>query len=553
MERPIVLAVDDDPGVLAAIQRDLRSEYGDDYRVIGADSGSRALDMTRQLRQRGDAVALFLVDQRMPGMTGVEFLEHSLALYPEAKRALLTAYADTDAAIRAINSVKMDHYLMKPWDPPEEQLFPVLSDLLEDWKAHFRPQFEGVSVVCDRWSPGSHAVKDFLARNHVPFRWLDIESNTEAMQLLDLAGVHEPKMPALIFPDGSVLEAPTNRDIAEKVGLQTEAERQFYDLIIVGAGPAGLSAAVYGGTSGLKTLVIERQAPGGQAGMSPRIENYLGFPVGLSGGDLARRAVAQARRLGAEMLTTEEVVGLVTSDSSYHGVRLSDGSELGSHALIIATGVQYRQLQQPGIARLTGAGVYYGAAMTEGQSVKGEDVFVVGGANSAGQAAMYFSEYARSVTIMCRAESLSVSMARYLVDRIEAADNINVYESTEVNEAHGDDHLEALSIVHRDTGQEERADATALFIFIGATPATDWYADLVDRDEHGFVLSGGELNGTKGIWPLDRPPFPLETNIPGVFVAGDVRHGSLKRVVAAVNEGGMAVNLVLDHMRELGL
>ena len=553
MERPIVFTVDDDPGVLGAIQRDLRSQYGDDYRVIGADSGGRALDMTKQLRQRGDPVALFLVDQRMPGMTGVEFLEHSLGLYPEAKRALLTAYADTDVAIRAINSVKMDHYLMKPWDPPEEHLYPVLSDLLDDWKASFRPQFEGVSVICDRWSPASHGVKHFLARNQLPFRWLDVEANTEATDLLELAGVRAPQLPVLIFPDGSVLEAPSNRDIAEKVGLQTEAERPFYDLIIVGGGPAGLSAAVYGGTSGLKTLLIERQAPGGQAGMSARIENYLGFPVGLSGGDLARRAVSQARRLGAEMLTTEEVVGLVASDSGYHAVRLSDGSELASHALVIATGVQYRQLQQPGIERLTGAGVYYGAAMTEGQSVKGEDVFIVGGANSAGQAAMYFSQYARTVTIMCRAESLSGSMARYLVDRIEAADNIKVYESAEVTEAHGDEHLEPLSIVHNDTGREERPDATALFIFIGATPSTDWFADLVDRDEHGFVLTGGEPNGTGGAWPLDRPPFPLETNIPGVFVAGDVRHGSLKRVVAAVNEGGMAINHVLDHMRELGL
>ena len=551
MKKPVLLTVDDDPTVLAAVQRDLRPHFGESYRVVGADSGPSGLEVVEQLRQRGDPVALFLVDQRMPGMTGVEFLEKAATLFPEAKRTLLTAYADTDVAIRAINSVKLDHYLLKPWDPPEEHLYPVLNDLLDDWQANFHPPFEGIRVVCDRWSPASHAVKDFLARNQVPFRWLDIESDPEATNLLELSGLETPQQPVLVFPDGSVMQAPSNREIAEKVGLQTQAERPFYDLIIVGAGPAGLSAAVYGASSGLRTIIVERDAPGGQAGMSARIENYLGFPVGLSGGDLARRAVAQARRFGTEILSTSEVVGL-SADDAYRRVQLADGTELGCHTLLIATGVSYRRLEQPGIEDLTGSGVYYGAAMTEGKSVEGEDVFIAGGANSAGQAAQYFAQHARMVTILVRGPSLSKSMARYLVDRIEATRNIRVMLNTEILGATGDGRLEALKLIHKDTGQEEEVPGSGLFIFIGAKPAIEWAGDFVATDEHGFVLSGGDLPRGEGGWPLLREPHLLETSLPGVFVSGDVRHGSTKRVTTAVNEGGMAINFVQERLKEIG-
>ncbi len=545
------MAVDDDPGVLAAIQRDLRSKYGDEYRVLGADSGQRALDMLEQLKQRGDPVALFLVDQRMPGMTGVEFLEKTVEAFPDAKKALLTAYADTDVAIRAINTVGMDHYLLKPWDPPDEQLYPVLSDLLEDWKANYRAPFEGVTVVCDRWTPASHEVKDFLARNQVPFRWLDIESNPDAEAALMLAGLVSPKMPVLIFPDGAVLEEPTTRQIAETVGLRTEAERPFYDVIIVGGGPAGLSAAVYAAAAGLRALVMERDAPGGQAGMSARIENYLGFPVGLSGSDLARRAVAQVERLGAELLSTEEAQELIIGDS-HRGVTLRNGSELGAHAVVIATGVEYHRLEQPGIDDFTGAGVYYGAAMTEGQSVKGEDIFIVGGANSAGQATLYFAQFARNIRLLIRADSIGVSMAQYLIDRITAAPNVTVMEKTEILEARGDGHLEEITVVDKETGMEEIIAGTAMFIFIGAKPATEWVAEYVARDEHGFILAGPDLLAQQSeAWPLERDPMQLETSVPGVFVAGDVRHGSMKRVVTAVNEGGMAISYVQDRLSSL--
>ena len=477
MNKPVLLSVDDDEAVLRSVQQDLRSHYSEDYRVMGADSGAEALSLAEELRKRGDPIALFLSDQRMPGMTGIEFLEKVSALYPEAKRVLLTAYADTNVAIRAINDVRLDHYLMKPWDPPDEHLYPTIDDLLDDWRAGFRPPFEGVRVICDRWSPASHAVKDFLARNQVPFRWLDIESDPEATQTLELIGNEHPTLPLLVFPDGASLEAPSNREIAEQLGLRTQAEQPFYDLIVVGGGPAGLSAGVYGAAAGLRTLIIEREAAGGQAGMSARIENYLGFPVGLSGGDLARRAVSQATRLGAEILSTSEVVGLTAADS-YRGISLADGGDLRCYSVLIATGVEYRRLEQPGVAALTGAGIYYGAAMIEGQSIKGEDVFIAGGANSAGQAALYFAQFAKSVTFVVRGNSLTKSMANYLVQRVQATENIRVMLNTQIVEATGSGHLEGLKLIHSDTGQEEIVDANALFIFVGAKPATAWRAAI---------------------------------------------------------------------------
>lgn len=551
MNKPVLLSVDDDRSVLSSVQQDLRTRYSEDYRVMGADSGPEALNLTEELRKRGDPVALFLSDQRMPGMTGIEFLDRAQSIYPEAKRTLLTAYADTDVAIRAINDVRLDHYLMKPWDPPEERLYPTLDDLLDDWRASFRPPFEGVRVICDRWSPRSHAVKDFLARNQVPFRWLDIEVDPEALAALEQAGLEHPELPLLMFPDGVALEAPDNRKIAEQLGLRTQAEQPFYDLIVVGAGPAGLSAGVYGAAAGLRTLILEREAPGGQAGMSARIENYLGFPVGLSGGDLARRAVSQATRLGAEILSTTEVEALTANDS-YRGVRLVDGQEIRSYAVLIATGVEYRKLEQPGIDDLTGAGVYYGAAMIEGQSIRDEDVFIAGGANSAGQAALYFAQFARTVTVLVRGNSLAKSMANYLVERIQTTDNIRVMLNTEILAASGDGHLEALKLTHSDTGREETVPASGLFIFIGAKPATAWLGDLVARDEYGFVLAGHDLKAVEGAWPLLREPMLLETSLPGVYVSGDVRFGNTKRVVTAVNEGAMAVNFVQERLAELG-
>jgi thioredoxin reductase (NADPH) len=552
MNKPVLISVDDDPSVLTAVQQDLRTQYGEDYRVLGADTGAGGLELVEGLRRRGDAVALFLADQRMPGMTGVEFLEHASKLYPEAKRTLLTAYADTDVAIAAINTVKLDHYLMKPWDPPEERLYPTISDLLDDWRAGFRPPFEGIRVVCDRWSPQSHAAKDFLARNQIPFVWVDTENDAEATNLIASAAIEDPRFPLLVFPDGVALAAPSNREIAERIGLQTQAEQPFYDLIVVGGGPAGLSAGVYGAAAGLRTLIVEREAPGGQAGMSARIENYLGFPVGLSGGDLARRAVSQARRLGAEILSTSDVVRLTAADS-YRGVELADGSELRCYAVLMATGVEYRKLEQPGIAELTGSGVYYGAAMIEGQSIKGEDVFIAGGANSAGQAALYFAQFANSVTVLVRGNSLTKSMANYLVERIQSSDNIRVMLNTEIVEASGTRNLETLTLTHNDTGQTEAVAANALFIFVGAKPATAWAGNLVARDEHGFVLSGPDLKNVESGWPLLREPFLLETSLPGVFVGGDVRHGNTKRVVSAVNEGAMAVNFVQERLKELGV
>src|SRR5215813_10843593 len=548
MAKPVLLTVDDDAEVLRAVERDLRREYGNRFRVLRANSGESALDALRQLKLRNDPVALLLVDQRMPRMSGVEFIEQANTIYPEAKRALLTAYADTEAAIGAINRARVDYYLMKPWDPPEENFYPVLNDLLDDWLASFRPPFEGIRVLGHRWSPQALEIKSFLAGNHVPYQWLDVEADDEARRLLE--GAPGRKLPLVVFPDGEQLEAPGASQMAEKIGLRTRADRQFYDLIIIGGGPAGLAAAVYGASEGLRTVMVERQAPGGQAGTSSRIENYLGFPSGLSGADLARRAVTQARRFGVETLAAE-AVGLRCQDS-YRFVRLADGSELSSHVILIASGVAWRKLDVPGAERLAGAGVYYGAAMTEAISCRDEDVFVVGGANSAGQAAMHLSKYARQVTMLVRAPDLAATMSRYLIDQIAGTPNIAVRCRANVVEAHGETHLEAISVADAET--RETLSTKSLFVFIGAQPHTDWLAGKLERDQHGFILSGPDLlrDGRKPHgWTIERDPFLLETSVPGVFVAGDVRRGSIKRVASSVGEGAIAVQFMHQYLSKL--
>ena len=553
MAKPVILAVDDDPQVLRAVERDLRRKYAREYRVLRADSGESALDALDKLKLRGDPVALFLVDQRMPRMTGVEFLEKAVEMFPEAKRDLLTAYADTDAAIRAINEVGLDYYLQKPWDPPEEHLYPILDDQLDDWQADFKPPFDGVRVIGDRWSPDSHRIRDFLARNRVPYRWLDVESSEEARQIVERLDHGTPKLPVVVFQDGSYLEAPENRGVAERIGLRTRAERPFYDLLIIGGGPSGLAAAVYGASEGLKTVLIEREAPGGQAGTSSFIENYLGFPHGLKGSELARRAVDQARKFEVEILTPQEVAQVRVEDP-YRIVRLADGTELSCHALIVATGVSYRKLDAPGVDRLTGAGVYYGASLTEAFSYKDGDVYIVGGANSAGQAAMFFSDHARKVVVVYRGDSLRKSMSEYLVKQVEGRKNIEVRLNCSVIEAEGEDHLERIGIKNSASGETEIVPTQALFILIGAAPHTDWLEGVVERDERGFILSGPDLSKhgerPKG-WKLDRDPYLLETSVPGVFVAGDVRHGSIKRCASAVGEGSIAVQFVHQYLREV--
>ena len=556
MPKPVLLTVDDDREVLRAIERDLRRNYASEYRVLRAESGQAAMEIVRELKLRNNAVALFLVDQRMPGLSGVEFLEQAIELYPDAKRILLTAYADTDAAIAAINEVGINHYLLKPWDPPQENLYPILDDLLEDWQAAFPRQFEGIRVLGNRWSPASHSIKDFLARNLVPYRWLDIETaqiDVDVRALVDLLDDEEKSnLPLVIFPDGLRLRRPTLADLAGNVGLKTRAAEAFYDLAIVGGGPAGLAAAVYGASEGLRTVMIEREAPGGQAGMSSRIENYLGFPSGLSGGDLARRAVVQARRFGVEILSAEATA--LRLEGPYRFLKLADGGELSCHALLVATGVQWRKLDAPGVERLTGAGIYYGAAMTEAMSTKDEDVFVVGGANSAGQAAMYFSKYARRVVMLVRGSSLAVSMSQYLINQLKETRNVRIEFNSSVVEVHGENHLEAISVHCTSSNETNRVPANSLFIMIGAAPNTRWLADIVERDEQGFILSGPDLMRSgkrpKG-WQLDRDPGLLETNVPGIFVVGDVRHGSVKRVASGVGEGSVAISFVHQYLSKV--
>jgi thioredoxin reductase (NADPH) len=555
MARPVILVIDDDAEVRRAVERDLRRKYNKDYRLVSADSAATALETLEQLALRGETVALLLSDQRMPDVSGVEFLEQALRIFPKAKRTLLTAYADTDAAIRAINSVKIDYYLLKPWDPPEEKLYPILDDLLDDWWQSYRPPFEGLRVVGTRWSPEGHQIKDFLARNLVPYQWLDLERDAEARRLLEFAGADPTCLPLVLFPDGSGLSKPSTAEIATQIGLRTRAEQPFYDMVIVGGGPAGLAAAVYGASEGLSTVLVEREAPGGQAGTSSRIENYLGFPQGISGGELARRAVTQARKFEAEVIS-QEVVNL-RCEGPYRVVTLGDGSEIRGYAVLIATGVSYRTLDVAGVERLTGAGIYYGAAQTEAMSCRDETVFVVGGANSAGQAAMYFAKYAGKVVMLVRAESLAKSMSQYLINQIEATPNIEVRSYCQVVEAHGQGKLEALTIRYQHGEQpptDQTEPASGLFIFIGAAPRTDWLAGIVERDAHGFILAGADLlaEGKRPrFWPLDRDPYLLETSVPGIFVAGDVRAGSVKRVASGVGEGSIAIQFVHRYLESL--
>src|SRR5216117_2545871 len=555
MAKPILLSVDDDSGVLRAIERDLRSQYGAEYRVIGSDSPEGALEVLKQLKVRNDNVALLLADQRMPRMDGVEFLQEGMRIFPDAKRALLTAYADTTAAINAINQANINYFFLKPWDPPTEHLYPQLDDLLDDWQASYRPAFEGIRVLGTRWSPRSYELRDFLAHNHVPYQWIDVElsaNDPETKRLVEALGPEAANLPVVLFPDGTKLLESVPADVAQKVVLRTRAQTSFYDMAIVGGGPAGLAAAVYGASEGLKTVMIEREAPGGQAGMSSRIENYLGFPSGLSGGDLARRAVVQARRFGVEILSAEATA--IRLEGPYRLLKLGDGAELSCHALLVATGVEWRKLDVPGVERLTGAGIYNGAAMTEAMSTRDEDVFIVGGANSAGQAAMYFSKYARRVVLLVRGSSLAASMSQYLIDRLKKTSNIQIEFNSSVVEAHGEDHLEAISIHCAASNEANKVSANSLFIMIGAAPNTKWLADSVERDEHGFILSGPALmrdgKRPKG-WQLGRDPGLLETSVPGVFVVGDVRHGSVKRVASGVGEGSVAISFVHQYLSKV--
>jgi thioredoxin reductase (NADPH) len=548
MARPILLAVDDDTSVLEAVVGDLRRKYAQEYRIVRAASGQAALDTCSQLKERGDAVALFLSDQRMPGMTGVDFLSRAIPLYPEAKRVLLTAYADTEAAIRAINTAKIHYYLNKPWDPPEEKLYPVLDDLLFSWHQGYKPPYEGVQVIGTRWGSQDHAVRDFLSRNQVNYRWLNPESGTEAAEALKARGLDDSKLPVVIFSDGTAAVQPTQMELATKVGLKTHADKEFYDVVVVGAGPAGLAAGVYGASEGLRTLVIEPDAVGGQAGSSSRIENYLGFPDGLRGDELAKRGFIQAQRLGAEFLTQR--VTSIEVDNQYRIVKLEDGREVSCSVVLVATGVSWCKLDVPGADDLIGAGVYYGAAQSEAASCKDEDVFVVGGANSAGQAAMNFAKYARKVTMLVRGKGLEQSMSKYLIDQIAGMPNITVETGTEITRFCGMEHLEGIEL-KTPNGTENRA-ASSVFIFIGAAPKTQWLPQQVRRDDRGFVLAGPDLKRV-GIERIagntgDRDPYLLETSVPGIFVAGDVRHGSVKRAASAVGEGSIAIQFVHQYL-----
>jgi len=544
--RPAIVAVDDEPAVLAAIARDLRRGFGERYRILRSTSGAEALEVLRESRARGDQVAMLIADQRMPGMAGTKYLVEARKIVPDAKRVLLTAYADTEAAIAAINEVALDYYLLKPWDPPEEQLFPVVEDLLTTWESGAALEAGGVRLIGHRFSKESHELRDFLARNRVPARWLDVERDGEARELLTVAGVAAERLPVALLEDGAVLERPTVLELAERLGVSVQASQDHYDLVVVGGGPAGLAAAVYGASEGLRTVMVEREAPGGQAGQSSRIENYLGFPAGLSGSDLARRGTDQARRLGAELLSVQEAVSL-RAEGAGRLVHLSGGEVLSASCVIVASGVSYRQLDTPGFPEFSGAGIYYGAAMTEARACADQHVVVIGGANSAGQAAVYFSGYAGRVTMLVRGSSLEKSMSHYLIEQIAALSRIDVRTNSSAVAAEGEDgRLRRLRV--RGPDGEESLDVDACFVFIGASPRTDWLDGIVARDERGFILAGrdAQANG----WPLKREPYVLETTVPGVFVAGDVRARSIKRVASAVGEGSMAVSLIHEYLVE---
>lgn len=550
MSKPVILTVDDEPDVLNAIERDLRAHFRTDYRIVKVGSGSEALDVVRELKQRGANIALFMVDERMPGMTGTQFLMEAITLYPAARKVLLTAYADTETAITAINKIGLDQYLTKPWDPPTERLYPVLDDLLADWVTKVRPPFEGVRVAGSILSAESFAVKDFLSSNLYPYQWIDLEKDAAMRQL---ASAHSPdltRLPVVFLPDGSVLVQPDVRTLAERIGMQLKPRQPFYDLIVVGGGPAGLAGAVYGASEGLRTVLVESRAPGGQAGTSSQIENYLGFPSGISGSELARRAVAQARRFGAEIVAPQEVTS-IRRDDPYRVITLADGSELSSYAVILAPGMEVRRLDVPDLDRLVGAGVFYGAAMTEAAAVRGQDVMIVGGANSAGQGAMFFSRYARKVTMVLRGSSLGAAMSQYLVERILATPNIDVMLNTRVTGVSGQARLGSVTLTNVITGEVTEQQTCGLFIFIGTAPRTRFVSELLQLDQQGFILTGPDLmddgKRPRG-WMPDRDPFLFETSVPGIFAAGDARSGAGKRVASAVGEGSATVRLVHSYL-----
>ncbi|MEJ2487023.1 MAG: FAD-dependent oxidoreductase [Anaerolineales bacterium] len=551
MAKPVIFSVDDEPQVLNSIVRDLRLQYGKEYRILKAGSGKEALETIVELKKRNDPVALFLVDQRMPEMEGTDLLTNARQFYPDAKKVLLTAYADTEAAITSINTIELDYYLLKPWDPPGEKLYPVLDDLLGDWMASYSPPYDGIRVAGTLWSATSHNVKDFLARNRIPYQWMDVELNSEAQLLVDSVQSDSKQLPIVFFPDGDVFVNPDYQKIAKKVGLKTEASAPYYDFIIIGGGPAGLGAAVYGASEGLKTLLIEKEATGGQAGTSSRIENYLGFPKGISGSDLARRATDQSIRLGCEILTAQEVEK-VKLDDPYKIVVLKGGQEITTKALLVATGVTLRELDAPGVKRLTGAGVYYGAALTEAANYKDKNVFVVGGANSAGQGAMYFARFSSKVTMLVRSGSLTNSMSQYLIDQIANQKNIEVLTNTEVAEIKGKNGLEEITYFNNETGERNTVPAAALYIFIGAVPHTEVIANVVGCNRAGFIPTGPDVMENEELmkkWKLKRNPFLLETNVPGIFAAGDVRQGAVRRVASAVGYGAIAVSQVHQYLK----
>ena len=547
--KPVILTVDDDPGVLAAVERDLRTRYASDYRVVGATGGDQAIETLKTLAQHDDAVALLLVDQRMPKTTGIDVLQQSLALFPDAKKALLTAYADTDVAISAINDVELDNYIMKPWDPPEDLLYPILDDLLDDWRDAYRPVFDGLRVIEHRWSKTSHDLKVFLTQNQIPFRSIDLETDQKAQVLLDGAGASAADLPVVLFPDSEPMLQPSPAEVAERVGLQTHAVDPAYDLVVIGGGPAGLAASVYGASEGLSTLLIEERAPGGQAGESYRIENYLGFPKGISGADLTRRAVSQATRLGAEILVPASVERIERRDP-FRTIHLKDGSSITAKAVIVASGITYRRLPATGVDELSGTGVYYGTSQIDGVRHKGESVYVVGGGNSAGQAALFLTRFTDDVTIVIRRGDLGATMSQYLIDAIEESPSVKVRANARIVEVIGESHLSSLRFADTTTSVETEVSAGALFIFIGQGARTDWIAGLVELDDRGFIMTGSDLGPLKD-WNVDRDPFPFETSVSGVFSAGDVRHGSIRRVAGATGEGATAVRFVHKHLADL--
>jgi len=553
MKLPFIIIIDDDAQVLRAIQRDVRNKFREDYKILATESANEALEAVKELKLKNEAVALFISDQRMPEMEGTMFLESVMEFFPEAKKVLLTAYSDIKAAIKAINTLRLDYYLLKPWNPPEEKLYPVITDLLDDWQNNFTPDFAGIKIIGYQWSPLSHQVKDFLTGNLIPYKWFDVEMNKEGAELINTHKIETNELPVVLFEDGTLLKSPNEIEIAKKIGLNSTASEELYDVVIIGAGPAGLAAAVYGGTEGLKTLMIEKKAPGGQAGTSSRIENYLGFPSGLSGADLTRRALTQALRFGVELLSPCQVIDINTKDN-YKILSLSNGPEIKTHTIIISTGVDYNTLDIKGINALTGAGVYYGAATAEAHSCKGKNIFIVGGGNSAGQAAMYLSSFAEKVFIVIRRNSLDATMSHYLIDQINKTKNITLINNSIIVEAAGNNKLETITLENIKTCKQESSEAAALFIFIGAKPITDWIKLNIIRDSKGFIVTGRDLfkfENLKKIWKIERDPYPLETCIPGIFSAGDVRAGAMNRVASAVGEGAMAIKLVHEYISEI--